>query len=180
MSRDKILQDIANDEQYKDYCRYVCNGRDVWKDLYQYVFLYVCELPEDKILEIAEGSIEWYIKRVMYMSANYKTTPFYKEYVGKVSISDEPLNINIKDDTFEELDNESWRDELRDNINDTLNTERNKNDEYSWEIGLFELWMNSGDSIREIARKTRIRYPTVRYHISALKKKINENTSNNE
>jgi len=180
LNRAKIIEDIANDEQYKDYCRYVCNGRDLWKDLYQYTILYICELSDEKLQKIAEGSIEWYVKRIMYMGANFKTTPFYKEYVGKVNIVDEKIRDNIKDDHTEDEDNKTWREELRGNIENTLRTERNKNNKYSWEVGLFELWMKSGDSCREIARKTDIPYPTVRYHISSLKKKINENTSNNE
>ena len=178
MSREEIIKAISKDAQYLDYCKYICKGKDIHKDLYQYVMLYICELPEEKIVEVNKGNIGAYIKRIIYANANYKTAPFYVKYIKGWDFTEGDLNANIIDTVDVDKEHEEWRESLLETIEKVLDDESKKSEGYAWKVELFKLYMQIG-TYRQVAFKTDIPRATVRLRVLELIDKINENFNNN-
>ena len=178
MTRADIILSVSKDKQYLAYCRYTCGGADVYKDLYQYVMLYLCELPEDKLLKINEGNLRAYIRRVVYINANYKNTPFYKEYTGGLDCIDGEASPSIIDKTESDTGLEEWKDGLTATINNVLEGEAKKSEGYAWKVELFRLWAQIG-TYRQTSLKLKIPRATVRLRVLELIEKINENFNHN-
>ena len=178
MTREEIIKSISNDSQYLDYCKYICKGKDVYKDLYQYVMLYICELPEEKIVEVSKGNIRAYLKRIIYINANYNTTPFYKEYTGGLNCVESELNSNIVDTSPADTDLDEWKESLTATIEKVLADESKKSEGYAWKVELFKLYMQIG-TYRQVAFKTNIPRATIRLRVLELIDKINANFNNN-
>jgi len=175
MTKEQIINKVVNDKSIKEYCRYVCKGADYHKDLYQYVIEYLCLMDEEKIIAINDGSIEWYVKATMYTNANNRNTPFWKEYLGGRNIIKVELSETLKDTSKEDAAYREWKDSLIDLIEDTLDDEASKTDEYAWEVGLFRSWMQNGCNGSKLSKKTGIPYMTIITQINDMKRKINEN-----
>ena len=178
MTRADIILSVSKDSQYLEYCRYTCRGADVYKDLYQYVMLYLCELPEDKLLKINEGNLRAYIRRVVYINANYKNTPFYKEYTGGLDCIDGEIDLKTVDTSESERDLTEWKDGLTDTINNVLEEESKKSEGYAWKVELFKLWAEIG-TYRQTSLRLKIPRATVRLRVLELIDKINENFNHN-
>ena len=175
MNKEQIINEVVRTKKYSDYCKYVCNGREYHQDLYQYVIEYLCSMDEDKIIEIYSGSIEFYIKRIMYLNANHKNTPFWKEYNGGYNINHSEIHHNIVDTTTDDNRQQEWKDSLNNLIEDTLEDEASKVDGHAWEVQLFKIWMQEGCNARKVSQKLGIPYMTVLTQITQLKRIINEN-----
>ena len=185
MSREDIIKSITNDNQYLDYCKYICKGKDVYKDLYQYVMLYICELPDTKLQEVWGGNVKAYVKRIIYANANYKNAPFYQKYIKGWDFVESDLNLNaVKaiDDTEDDKDYERWKESLTTTIETVLEDESKKSEGYAWKVELFKLYLQIG-TYRQVAFKTDIPRATVRLRVLELVDKIkeyNENFNNNQ
>ena len=178
MTRADILLAASKDRQYLDYCRYVCGGADVHKDLYQYVMLYLCELPEAKIIEVNSGNLRAYIKRIIYANANYKNAPFYQKYIKNWDFVDGEVDNRVADNSHEDTELGEWKESLSKTINDVLEEESRKSEGYAWKVELFKLWAEIG-TYRQTSLKLKIPRATVRLRVLELIDKINENFNHN-
>ena len=81
--RNKIIEEIYNDKQYIEYCFKVCKGKDLHKDLFQYVVLYLMEMPQEKLERLhRDGELKMYIARIIYCSINGNRSQFLKQLHG--------------------------------------------------------------------------------------------------
>lgn len=77
-SAKQIINELADDIKVKDACRRI-GGKD-WKDLYQELFVIICEQPEEKIEQIYENNyLQFWIVRTL-MNSVTANGRFYKKY----------------------------------------------------------------------------------------------------
>jgi hypothetical protein len=171
-----LIEKIISDKYYLSFCKKVCGKNDIYQDLYQHVILTVLELPKEKLLEINKGNLKGYITRIIYISANSKTSPFFLQNYDHAASSEAVM----RDIPEEEPLTDDF--EIRQKVyNSTLKTEERiyqQNGEFAFQVNLFKIWIKEGSYLKT-AKKTKIPYPTVRYNVSNFIKKINENLNNN-
>ena len=178
MTKNDILLSITSDDNYIEMCKTICKGKDVYKDLYQYTMLYVCEMPEEKLILLNNQNIKGYIHRIIWFNAHNTTGQFYREYKGRIDLVEYDASLNLEE-SAEEESAEEWKSALNKSIEKTLEDERKKSTNYAWNVELFKIWIKNNTNYRKVARLTTIPYPTVRYNILEMIKKINENSCNN-
>ena len=172
----EIIDKVANDKHYLNYCKRLCRGRDVYNDLYQYVMLYLLEMDEDKLINISKGNLKGYIERIIWVNAYYKTTPFHKKH-ALISCDNEFRADDLVDDS--ESNSEEIHNRLIGAIDQTIKEEEERDNGHSWDVELFKIWMKEG-SASATARATSIPYHTVRININQIIEKINENLNSND
>lgn len=202
--RDKIVSEIYSDNSYINYCYKVCRGRDIHKDLFQYVILYLMEMPQDKLERIYnEGGLRSYVARIIYCSINGNRSQFLKQINGEpceslpiIEPKQSVFNYHYSNDGMEDFISKKaksfissgtvlqYGEEVAYNVNFTLkkvnevlNSEElywKKKDMYPAPVRLFEIYLELG-SFMEVSRATLIPYKTVRRHINDLINKIKEN-----
>lgn len=104
-TKEKILSDLTKRADIKQVIRNITKN-DVYygEELYQELFIILCEQPEEKIIQMhCEGWIDHFIIRVLNNSFNSTTSPFYhkvkKGVQNKIDHIDEENGI----DHMEEL-----------------------------------------------------------------------------
>lgn len=166
--RNQIIQGVYNDKQYLSYCKRVCKQGDLYNDLFQYVVLYLLEMPELKLIELHEsGNLRSYIARIIYINANSERSEFRKQYRSELDI-DGLVLMQVEDyaDFEIELKLNHVKSELTKEINEC--TEKGV---YPASVKLLEMYAETG-SFQEVANRTNIHYRTVYRHINSLIDKI--------
>lgn len=196
MTRNEIIEGIYKDSQYLSYCKQVCNGGDLYNDLFQYVVLYLMEMNEAKLIALSEsGGLRMYVARIIYINAKSDRSEFMKQYNGRIELPErayffEGGNGNfvrnkqtnferiIKSEQYndsnnfgesEEYDIEDVEEELRKEV-----VFCNSKNIYPASAKLLEIYAECG-SYQEVANRTKIPYKTVRRHIITLREKIIKN-----
>lgn len=169
LSRNEIIESIYKDKQYIGYCQRVCKN-DLYKDLFQYVVLYLMQMNESKLIALNEsGGLRMYVVRIIYINAKSKRSEFNKQYSDRVVYDDlietEPFNEELLTAVNKEIQKEV----------ESL-TERNI---YPASAKLLEIYAECG-SYKEVAKKTKIKYKTVRTHIINLRKTIIKNINDKD
>lgn len=179
MTKNTIVIEIYNDKAYIDYCKRCCNGNDIYKDLFQYVILTILGMEETKLFNIYKNNgLRNYIARIIYISANSKTSEFYRTINGKI----DEIDIDYSH-TLESLPNEI--DEKLNMFDDEMEKECNaciQKGIYPASVMMYHLYEKHG-SLSEVSRCTDIPFTTVKRHVDTIRdkivKKINENSSSN-
>lgn len=81
MTREVIINTLANNEQLKAYARKTTKGNTLWEDIISEMLLYLMELPEERFIQIyrSEG-LQSYCYKIIHLSWNSENSPFYKKY----------------------------------------------------------------------------------------------------
>lgn len=171
MTRTEIINEITNDPNYLATCKRVCNGKDIYKDLYQYVVLYFLELDENRLIEIYNtGGIRNYIARVIYTQAYGKTSGFTREMKGAFLFEEmQPHHnsvitdgeISVVDEMINDYDLEIKKECARCETKGI----------YPTSVKLYNIYEEKG-CYREVSRCLNIPYRTVQYHIHGLRNKL--------
>lgn len=178
MNRDEIIQEVVNDKAYLEYCKRACQGKDIYKDLYQYTILTVLEKPEEEIKDIYErGSLKPYISRIIWLSVNSPSSQFYAQ---NITAQGYEIQGDLEEDSeygvFEEWA-ERFDRELEKECNRCIT-----NGIYPAQIKIYQMWEELG-SMKEVARCTQIPYNTIKRYVAETRKqiieKINEDTDSN-
>jgi hypothetical protein len=173
MDKKNIIDKIINDNSFKSYCFFLCKGNDIYLDLYQTVILLILELPEDKLIEINNGNLKGYINRVAFTSYINKYSTFNKQ----ITSIGEDLTFDLTEDISNDYDEEKMFNAIDLALKDERQYWDNRG-QPAWTIYLFNEYLKYSNFL-ELSRKTNIPYPTIRYNIKKLIKKINENLINN-
>lgn len=176
---------------------------DLYKDLYQFIMLLLCEMDEVKLNNIFNDNPYGYITRMIYWNAISKTAPFYR-YLKQDVTSDVDLtrpdhntqgykstthsrliyNLGLITETVLDEENEDLQnEELLQHIEIFLKSEvdywkKEGKDDGGLSVRLLERYTEVG-SFRKIARESDIPYSTVRHTIKTLLNKINEDINCN-
>ena len=201
ITKQQIIDIIVKDERYLNLCSTLLKGKDIHKDLYQFIILSLLEMPEKKLIEdVYNKNMHGYICRMIYLNATSKLSPFQWKHQDKTNQIDltvqEPYDINsnhnqsrmlLRLGLIEEivLDEENEEKELDGQLKDIEN----------FLEGEIEYWKEKGEdalsvqllkryveveSYSKIARESNISRHTIRHAITTLTNKIYENlTSNN-
>lgn len=204
MTRSEIINDITEDPQYLAYCKRVCNGADIHKDLYQYIVLYFLELDENRLIEIYNtGGLRNYIARVIYTQAYGKTSGFTREIKGTIVTEDLEWLKEMAEshDDFEFHESKmakKYFEFVADNENRAESEEKlNEFDKeiqrecarceakgiYPTSVKLYQIYEEK-QCYTEVSKCLGIPYRTVQYHIHGLRNKAvkavnDKNTSSN-
>lgn len=67
MTRDQIVNQLSTNKRYKDYCKALCQGKDIWNDLYQEFILTVLLKPNEFIEKVySDGAMhKWCISVIL-------------------------------------------------------------------------------------------------------------------
>lgn len=154
MNRQILLEQVANDKEVKKACYNICRGVD-YKEFYQHVIYKICEIPEERLLEIYHNNyIRWYIVRLIILE--WKLRHRNKKHFEEIQ------NIELVDDEYNyEIDAEVSR--IEGNINNLPAFEKRMLLEY----------IKSG-SYRKLSEETNIPYRTIGNHVKRIKNKLNE------
>lgn len=165
MNRNEILIEINNDKRYIDYCQRIA-GPDIYKDLYQYVCLYLLEMDLDKLINLHQtNGLRMYITRIIYISINSSRSEFKRQLYGRLSTTELVENIESENTDYEEV-LIKINNEIEKEITYSI-----KNNTYPADAKLFEIFIECG-SYKEVALRTGIPYQTVRQYIQEFQKKI--------
>jgi DNA-directed RNA polymerase specialized sigma24 family protein len=153
MTRQSLLEHIAKDKDVKAACINICKGLD-GKEFYQHIMLKICEINEQRLLEIyANGYLRWYIvKIIMNEGSEWLTTSKKVEYLSEA-------HDVICDEYNFDLDVEVSR--VEGNINNLPNFEKRMLLEY----------IKSGSYLK-LSEETNIPYRTIGNHIKRIKDKL--------
>jgi hypothetical protein len=184
MLKEQILNELANDKRYITYCKSALKRGDLYKDLYQFVMMLLCEMDEAKLNKIYNNNPYGYVTRMIYWNAISKTAPFFRYLKQDKNISlegEKPSDIQSKllysiglttetvlDEENEDINNE----ELLQHVETFLKSEVEYwksigKDDGGLSVKLLERYTEVG-SYRKIAREADIPYPTVRHTIKTL------------
>lgn len=170
MTRNEIIEEIYKDRQYIDYCFRVCQGGDIHKDLFQYVVLYLMEMPKGKLEKIHKrGELRMYVARMIYINVNSQRSQFSKQYSTTGIVEFTP---SVKYDYIE--NSEEQPDLKLEKVETKLKEEVlfcHQKNIYPASVKLLEIYSELG-SFQKVADATRIPYKTVRRHIMGLTEKI--------
>lgn len=169
--RNQIIEEIYRDTQYISYCRKVCNDSVLADDLFQYLILYLMEMPEGKLEALYnEGNLRNYIARIIYCSINGNRSQFLKEITGNLINIDCTLLPNLDCSITAE------KNKLINKVKIILDRETKKcinNGEYPAHVKLLEIYVDHG-SFKKVSDLTGIPYKTVRRNIQSLIAKIKD------
>lgn len=171
MTREKIIEEITGDPQYLSYCKRVCAGADVHKDLYQYVVLYFLEMRSERLIEIhATGGLRNYIARVIYTQAYGKKSGFLRELNGLIDLSElQDFHSNIKDQEQVSVVDEMINEYDQELINECIRCE--VAGIYPTAVKLYQIYEENG-CYKKVSRTIGVPYRTLQYHIHGLRNKL--------
>ena len=207
ITKEQILNNIARDARYVEYCKRMVKGKDIHKDLYQFIMMSLCEMNEKKLQVIYEGSPYSYITRMIFLNAISKTAPFYRQIVNDNcssydlstqwtgSLKNENTNIydsyspdnflyhlGLTDEIVLEEENEELENEEKLSIIESiLETEiefRREKGEDALAVKLLKRYTEVG-SFSKIAKEADVSRHTIRHMIITLIDKINEDIACN-
>ena len=173
MNKEFIIKEITEDVQYKQYCDNFSNS----DDLYQFVILSLLEMKEERLIAINKGNQKNYIKRMIWLNATSKTSPFFKlmGYNHELNLYDEN-KCTAQDDCLLSQEYEKTHEENYNKLEKFINKEVEKLESEGKEplaLKLFYLNAN-GKSLHKLAKESGVPYPTIRYTIKQLTKRMNE------
>jgi hypothetical protein len=80
MTRNQIIEDLFTGKDFND-CISKVNPKGLRDDLRQEVALFVCEIPEEKLIQLNERKeLRFYVARTIFHFITNKYHPFYKKF----------------------------------------------------------------------------------------------------
>ena len=164
--RDVIIAELYESKELAEALRKM-HPQELADDLKQEIFIALCGMPEDKLIEIHEKKqLKFYAVRIMLNMAHSKTSQFYYKYR-----KNEANTIKLRNNSPAESPIDEVRHmEIVSNILDELECL------HWYEKDLFKLYMQSGRNASKVSRNTSIPkrsiYQTVKNVRDKIKKKI--------
>ena len=157
--KNKILSELANNEKLRLQAFKVCRGNDLWKDVISEMLLYLAEMPEGKLERLYEkNELLPYCFKMIWLSVNSKTSPFYKKYLKLQEIPKED---------FCDFDVTSIL------INEVLDDLEKKRKNYPTDINLYRLYLQFR-SLRKVEAETGIPHSTIAHIVNRVTEEIKE------
>jgi hypothetical protein len=175
MNRQTLLEHIAKDKDVKATCSNISRGVDS-KEFYQHIIYKICEIPEDRLLEIYNNNyLRWYIVRMIIIEwkLRHRNKKYLKTFDGLDFISGELysniVNLGGKDkNNIQEFINEEYNYELDIEVS---KVEENINNLPSFEKRMLLEYIKSG-SYRKLSDESGIPYRTIGNHVKRIKDKL--------
>lgn len=165
-SAKQIIDDLAKDDRIKNACKKI--GQQDWEDLYQELFLILCEMEEGKLIQIeAKGYLHFWIVRVL-MNNTTSTGKFYRKYkILNVEREAEKTIAEAEDE------NEQVFARQREVIGTILREfEQRGREKAGWyKVNLLRLYSEKGN-ISEINRLTGIPFETIRLDLINFRREL--------
>ena len=162
---------------YKDYKYFLgfaikqTKDKDLSEDLVQETFLQLMTMNQHKLLIIIDsGKIKTYICKIMIVKF-YST----KSQFNKKMVQYKKKKINSDDSFLEHLANKRIENNSNDHVemmNEKIDDCLNTFDEYDRK--LFQLYYETGLSIRRLSEETGITFKSIQYTIDKVKKNIKD------
>jgi hypothetical protein len=164
MTAREIINQIAAGREYKDLCKNIAKGHELYEDLFQELIIILCEYDSVKLEELyAKGQIKWFIVKIIKNQFQSTTSPFYKKYRA---FADRSSDQEVHAPTEEPEDNE---------VLNLVQCETEKisfTDKNDWyDTRMFQLYLQEG-SLRKLSAKTGISRTAISYAIDNFKKNI--------
>lgn len=158
MTRDQIIADMYRNKDVADAIGKM-EPEALRDDLRQEIFQVLCELPEDRLLEMhREGWLKWFIVRTMLnMIKSDRSTFWYKFRRQFVEVTDEMGR-----------EPEAPEDDAR----DQGRVRQGVNGLHWYEAKLIEIYAANGQNIAKISRETGIPYRSLFKTIKKVKEKL--------
>lgn len=165
-SRNAIIAELYESKELAEALRKM-HPQELADDLKQEIFIALCGMPEDKLIEIHEKKqLKFYAVRIMLNMAHSKTSQFYYKYRKNEANTIKLRNNSPAESHFDEIRHR----EIVTNILDELESL------HWYEKDLFKLYMQSGCNASVVSRNTSIPkrsiYQTVKNVRDKIKKKI--------
>lgn len=162
MDKHTILKSIISPDLER-YAFKIAKGNDLYRDCLSELILVLGEMDEVRLIELNNNKqLVPYCCKVIYLSFNSPTSPFYKKYI-KPELSDEIQDYSIDElglINIEELEASIVK------LEEEISKKR-----FPSEVRLFELYKELG-SYRAVAKKVNIPVMTVFYIIEGFKQEI--------
>lgn len=166
MTREEILNQVSQDKEYRKICNSIAKGTNLANDLYQEMFIILCELDEEKLKAYhGEGYLRFYTYRAMYYQFTSPHKEFYKNYRQKYTPIPQDLTV---EDT---CDYDPQIDIALNAIEQALSAIGH------YEETLMKEYLKAG-SYRKLEALTTIPYKSICNTINDTKKKIREQLKN--
>ena len=174
MTRDSIINLIANDTEYKSICMKIAKSKIDAEELYSELILMLLELEPTKIENIYSASngvlFKFYVIRCavnMHRSIHSRYGKHYNKNKHMLSLS--TIEIDIPDER-ESIN----KDRLHNDVINVMNKiEQSYGNEFPYDVKMMEAFMNYR-SIRELSRKTNIPFISCYNSLNRIKKKIQD------
>lgn len=139
------------------------NPPDLREDLKQELFIVLCEMDEEKLIEISEKrQLKFYAVRIMLNLIQSKTSPFYYKYRKNVVQEFNSNTHTVIDSNFDERRHEQMIKKVAAEL-EVL---------HWYEKDLFNLYMESGCNAAELSRDIGIPKRSIYQTIKNVKDKI--------
>lgn len=178
--KNKIIADLSTSADINRIAKRIAKGNDIYKDILQYMFETLLNMPEEKIKHAVDNNyLKYLCVRIMNISMNQPRHPFAMEHrhlVHDVDIldyleagADEPNEISSAVHTDDEIYLDA--DDKKDSIKKYLEQEITQ-DNY-FDLTIFRLW-SEGMSYRKIAEQVGFHHMVVHNSINRSKAIIRE------
>lgn len=171
MTNVQIVEQIANNPEYREICGKVCGGHELADELYQETMLTLLEYDNKKLSGIYErDQMRWFVVGLMMRQFQSNTSPFYRKFRQHSALGSTGEFELIPDPGS---DYDHTIDELIDAVEDILEKE-------NWyDRELFKLYIQEG-SYRKLSALTMIPYKSIGNSVKALKERIAEQIDNDD
>lgn len=174
MTKEEIINQLAHNPKIKKIAQNIAGAKGLGDDLYQYLFLTLCEMPEEKIQSAHEKKfIDFLAIKIMQNSYHSFTSPFAIQY--RQHIIDAEIEINTfhvcPDKEAETIEALNLHEVKVKPVEDYLNQEINQDNFYK--LTLLREWAG-GSSYRKIAARTKIPMRSIAHAIQTAIKEIKE------
>lgn len=164
----KAIDQIYSDRYYLDYCLKVTkHDTDTANELRQYICEQFIKINDQHFNDICDrGKLKQYFAGVAYKSANSTTSPFYREFVSRITpaqaiewVSDSTEQYNI------EMDYTASK------VRSLVDEYKRESEENWFKAELFKLTLE-GHTYRKIQELTGIHYVCAQISVTKFKKEI--------
>lgn len=160
-----LLHRLSKDKRIVDACKKIDYNN--YEDLYQELFVVLCEQPEGKLEQIdKEGRLHFWIVRTLLNMRSANGT-FYRKYHV---IHEEGEGSNrLTEEAADEFDSEATYREVERVLGEY---ERQGRKDFGWyKVSLLKMYAEVG-SFRKMAELTGINYVTICYDINQFRKEL--------
>jgi len=152
MTRDEIISDIHKQGKIKQVCRNI--GKHLADDLYSEIIIILIEYKNLEQL-YASDYFNFFVIRTITTMFNSPRHPFFNQYRARLK-EFMPQSVSINDKIKFEVDLANITRTIED-----IRIEKALRKEFPFDIAIFELYLESGLSFRELSNKTKIPLPTL-------------------